>query len=80
MSRRKKPKLSAEEIGLRVVDLPRPRGDGAPESEPTVCPSCEQTFAEVSTIDEEMEVGDGVSYLNVEKRRGLCPSCGWIDL
>ncbi len=81
MSRRSrsksKTKTSAEELGFRIVELPRPR-DSSPE--PSACPSCERPFSELATVHEDIDAGDGHSIMHLERRRGLCPSCGWIDL
>ncbi len=81
MTRRKqsKPKISAEELGFRIVELPRSR-DRAPEPEPSACPSCEKPFTELVSVHEDVEAGDGHSIMHLERRRGLCPSCGWIEL
>ncbi len=76
MSRRKSTKVSLEELGFSVVELPRPRTPDAPSE----CPSCGQALTELSSVDEDMETGDGHSYVDVRKWRGLCPSCGWVDL
>ena len=78
MGRRKqsKSKISAEELGFQIVELPRSRD---PEPEPS-CPSCEKPFTELASVHEDVEAGDGHSVLHLERRRGLCPSCGWIEL
>ncbi len=74
-----KAKTAAEELGFRIVELPRPR-DRSPEPEPHACPSCKRPFSEIASVNEEIDAGDGHSVIHLERRRGLCPSCGWIDL
>lgn len=79
MSRRKSRKVSAEELGFRVVELPRPR-ERVQEPAPSSCPECALPLEEVATNESEMDTGDGHTYVDVRRRRGLCPSCGWVDV
>ena len=72
-----KSKTFAEELGFRIVELPRPR-DRTPE--PSTCPSCERPLSEITAVHEDVDAGDGHSIMHLERLRGLCPCCGWIDL
>ncbi len=78
--RGEKPGKAAREAGLEVVDVSRPRESRAEEPLPSSCPTCGGPLGEVRGFEQQMPVGDGHSYTDVEVTRGACESCGWVDL
>ncbi len=71
-------RVSRKDLGLEVVDVPRPTSSEA--RRPDTCPTCGERLIELRTDEEQIDVGDGHSYTFAHLLRGHCPECGWVDV